>query len=448
MPSTLDRTLVTDHRPHRPRARQLAAFLLVGLAAAPQVAVAQRIVTVPQRIITIAKGASALIVNPTPIQRFSVGDPNVAEPVVVSPTELLVNAKALGGTSLFVWDSDKNQTMYAIEVRPDAENLQRYLSALFPDDSIRVSGSGNAITLSGRVRDASAADRAVEIAKGVGGTIIDNLVTAGQIQIQLQVRFAEINRSALEEFAADLAAVNPQNLDAHGDWLGASNSLSGLLRVGLLNPGGNLIDGLLKTLETKGHLRSLAEPNLLTLPGKEATFLAGGEFPYPVAQGGGQSGAVTVLFREYGVKLRFTPVLTRDGAIRLRVAPEVSALDFQNALEISGFTVPSLRTRKTETEVELFEGQYLAIAGLVDNQMFETMRKIPLIGDIPILGQLFRSKNAEQRRSELLVLVTPRIVRPSATAIPVPTGEPAGWRWENHLKGAPDRGAQPETAPR
>lgn len=448
MPSNLDTTLVTDHSPHRPRARQLAAFLLVGLVVAPQTALAQRIVTVPQRIVTISKGASALIVNPTPIQRFSVGDPAVAEPVVVSPTELLVNAKALGGTSLFVWDSDKTQTMYSIEVRPDAENLQRYLDALFPGDSIRVSGSGNAITLSGRVRDASAADRAVEIAKGVGGTIIDNLVTSGQIQIQLQVRFAEINRSALEEFAAELQTVNPHDLSDKGDWIGATNSLAGLVRVGLLNPNGNLIDGLLQTLETKGQLRSLAEPNLLTLPGKEATFLAGGEFPYPVVQGGGVSGAVTVLFREFGVKLRFTPVLTRDGAIRLKVAPEVSALDFQNALEISGFTVPSLRTRKTETEVELFEGQYLAIAGLVDNQMFETMRKIPLLGDIPILGQLFRSKNAEQRRSELLVLVTPRVVRPSATPIPVPTGEPGGWNWENNLKGAPDRGSIPEPGQR
>lgn len=440
---------MTDHRPYRPSLRQLVAVLLpVVLAAAPRAVAAQRIVTVPQRIVTISKGASALIVNPTPIQRFSVGDPTVAEPVVVSPTELLVNAKALGGTSLFVWDTDKTQTMYAIEVRPDAENLQRYLDALFPSDSIRVSGSGNAITLSGRVRDASAADRAVEIAKGVGGTIIDNLVTAGQIQVELQVRFAEINRSALEEFAADLATVNPHKLDGDGDWVGATNSLSGLLRVGLLNPNGNLIDGLLQTLETQGQLRSLAEPNLLTLPGKEATFLAGGEFPYPVVQGGSQSGAVTVLFREFGVKLRFTPVLTRDGAIRLRVAPEVSALDFQNALQISGFTVPSLRTRKTETEVELFEGQYLAIAGLVDNQMFETLRKIPVLGDIPILGQFFRSKDAEQRRSELLVLVTPRVVRPSATPIAVPTGEPAGWNWKNSVKGSPDRGTVPEPEPR
>src|SRR5512134_1221356 len=138
MRSTLDRTLVTDHRPYRPSLRQLVAVLLpVVLAAAPRAVAAQRIVTVPQRIVTISKGASALIVNPTPIQRFSVGDPTVAEPVVVSPTELLVNAKALGGTSLFVWDTDKTQTMYAIEVRPDAENLQRYLDALFPSDSIR-----------------------------------------------------------------------------------------------------------------------------------------------------------------------------------------------------------------------------------------------------------------------------------------------------------------------
>jgi pilus assembly protein CpaC len=181
-------------------------------------------------------------------------------------------------------------------------------------------------------------------------------------------------------------------------------------------------------------LKSLAEPNLIALPGKEATFLAGGEFPYPAVQGSGGNNAVAIVFKEFGIRLKFTPTITRNGSIRLKVAPEVSALDFSNPLVFGGFTIPSLISRKTETEVEMRNGQYLAIAGLVDNRMTNNTTKIPFLGDIPILGQFFRSKDARQNRSELLVLVSPKLVLPSDTPALLPTGEPADWKWSGQMK--------------
>ncbi|MCL7977361.1 MAG: type II and III secretion system protein, partial [marine benthic group bacterium] len=190
-------------------------------------------------------------------------------------------------------------------------------------------------------------------------------------------------------------------------------------------------------LKSNGGFRSLAEPNLLAAHGQEASFLAGGEFPYPVVQGGSNVGAVTIQFREYGVRLNFKPEIMPTGNVRLRVAPEVSTLDFANGLTLSGFNIPSILTRKAETEIELADGQTFAIAGLIDNSMLQDVDKIPLLGDIPILGSLFRSKEVRQNRSELLVLVTPVIVQPLDESPPVPTGEPETWDWMGGMELAP-----------
>jgi pilus assembly protein CpaC len=180
--------------------------------------------------------------------------------------------------------------------------------------------------------------------------------------------------------------------------------------------------------------RSLAEPNLLAAHGVSASFLAGGEFPYPVLQGGNSTG-VSIVFKEFGVKLDFTPFIMPGGTIRLQVAPEVSSLDFANGLTISGFNIPSILSRKADTEIELADGQTFAIAGLMDNTMVTDYDKIPLLGDIPILGSLFRSKEIRENRTELLVLVTPVIVWPTDESPPVPTGEADTWNWERHMDG-------------
>jgi pilus assembly protein CpaC len=424
------------------RSLALGVTLLVGLAV-PRASQAQRVVRAPEQVVSVSKGASALLVNPTNIQRFSIGDPAVAEAVVVSPTEVLINGKTLGTTSLFLWDNTGNIKLYSIEVTADAAGLQRYLTSVLEGEHVDVTASGNVVTLSGQVRDASMASQAVEIAKGTGATIVDNLTTPEAVQVQLRVRFAEINKTAQEQFRAQYQTLNPHKLNSNGDWVGSLNTnplngafADGLINVGLFNANAS-IEGLIQWLASKGDLRSLAEPNLITLPNKEADFLAGGEFPYPAVQGGGGNNAVSIVFKEFGIRLKFTPVITRNGSIRLKVAPEVSALDFSNPLVFGGFTIPSLLTRRAETEVEMKDGQYLAIAGLMNNTLSDNMTKIPILGDIPILGQFFRSKDARENRTELLVLVTPRLILPSDRAQVLPTGEPEAWRWSGSMKMKP-----------
>jgi len=419
------------------------ALLAAALSGGTQPAEAQRVVRAPEQVVSVSKGASALLVNTTAIQRFSIGDPAVAEAVVVSPTEILINGKALGTTSLFLWDNTGAIKLYSVEVTADAPGLQRYLTSVLAGEKIDVIASGNVVTLSGTVRDASVANRAVEIAKGSGATIVDNLSTPEAVQVLLRVRFAEVNKSAIKEFRSQLATLNPHRLDAERDynpgWVGSANTgdqggfADGVVDFGLFNANAS-IELLIRALSSKGLLKSLAEPNLIALPGREATFLAGGEFPYPAVQGGGSAGSVSIVFKEFGIRLKFTPTITRSGSIRLKVAPEVSALDFSNPLVFGGFTIPSLLTRRAETEVEMRNGQYLAIAGLVDNTMTDNATKVPILGDIPILGQFFRSKDARQRRTELLVLVSPKLVLPSDTPALLPTGEPANWKWTGQMK--------------
>ena len=430
-----------------PRARPGLSFLLSlaallgGLTARVE---AQRVVTQAERVVSVSKGASALMVNPVPIARFSVGDPNVAEVTVVSPTEVIINGKDLGTTTLFVWDNSGQVRVYSVEVTADAPGLERFLRSLMPDEDIQVAASRNAVTLSGTVKDPNSVSRAVQIAQASGATVIDNLVAPPAVQVLVKVRFAEINRTALRDWATRLRTLNPHELSDQGNWSGFTEPSAAVETIGfLLDSGNEEIEALVQAAVSKGDLRTLAEPNLLTLPGKEANFLAGGEFPYPTIQGTG-SNAVTIIFKEFGIRLRFTPQIARNGAIRLKVMPEVSTLDFANGLTISGFEIPSLRTRRAETEVELREGQHLAIAGLLDNESTRNLTKIPILGDIPILGELFRSRALRQRRTELVVLVTPSLVMASDSAPPVPTGEPGAtpepesWKWEKHLR-APER---------
>jgi pilus assembly protein CpaC len=415
-------------------------LVLAQLAGAAGPAQAQRIVTQAQRVVSVSKGNSALLVNPLPIARFSVGDPGIAEANVVSPTEVILNGRGLGTTTLFVWDNSGEVRVYSVEVTADAPGLERFLHSLMPEEEIKVAASGNSVTLSGTVKDPNSIGRAVSIAQSSGATILDNLVGPPAVQILLKVRFAEINRTAIRDWATRFRVLNPHEISDQGNWSGFVNPSASDDVIGfLLDSGNEEIEAFVQASISRGDLRTLAEPNLLTLPGKEAYFLAGGEFPYPTLQSG-NSNSVTIVFKEFGIRLRFTPNIARNGAIRLKVAPEVSTLDFANGLVISGFEIPSLRTRRAETEVELREGQYLAIAGLLDNESTRNLTKIPILGDIPILGELFKSRALRQRRTELVVLVSPHFVMASDTAPTIPTGEPGGpppvtpWKWEGNLK--------------
>jgi pilus assembly protein CpaC len=387
-------------------------------------------------VFAVPLGTSALLVTPTNIQRWAVGEPLVAEVVELSPNELIINGKKLGTTTLIVWQTGQAPRVYSVEVTVDTPALERYLRAALPGEEIQVSASGNSVTLSGTVKDPNSVDRAVEIARGTGvAAVINNLVAPPAVQVLLRVRVAEVNRSALKDFATAFATLNPQNLDSDGDWSGSTIS-DGIIDFLLSNPNANL-SAVISAAISRGNFRSLAEPNLLTLPGREASFLAGGEFPYPTVQGGTQFGqAITITFREFGVRLRFTPTITRSGSIRLKVAPEVSSLDFANGITLQGFEVPSILTRRAETEVELREGQYLALAGLIDNSTLENVTKIPILGDIPILGEFFKSRSARQRQTELLVLITPKLITASETPPAIPTGEPETWRWPGWMRRA------------
>jgi pilus assembly protein CpaC len=415
-------------------------------------------------VLNLAKGGQSVIETPATVVRVAIADPSVIDVLPVTARELVINGKASGTTSLLIWDAAGTRSAFNVRVSPDASNLQADLRRLFPGEDVTVRNNGRTVVLTGSVANSGVEDRMVRMATaslGDSSLVVNELELPQPGQILLKVRFAEVSRSALERAGINLLHVTSdgqmigsttgrpspftggignnvggrvgQPLVADVD-AGAGTTLSDAVNLFAFSPDLNLA-ALVSALESNGVFRSLAEPNLMASHGVQASFLAGGEFPYPVLQGGSSSGSVSIVFKEFGIKLDFTPYIQPGGNIRLVVAPEVSSLDFANGLTISGFNIPSILTRRAQTEIELAEGQTFAIAGLIDNNMVTDYDKVPLLGDIPILGSLFRSKEIRQNRSELLVLVTPFIVLPSDEAPPLPTHEPETWKWERHLEG-------------
>ncbi len=283
------------------------------------------------------------------------------------------------------------------------------------------------------------ARRALELAEGTGAVLVNNLQTPAPSQIMLHVQFAEVTRSALAGMGNQVVDVlNPHELHESGNWRGQTES-DGVVELSLINSDAHLRT-IIRAFKETGDFKSLAEPTLLALDGESASFLAGGEFPFPTVQGAQNSNAVSIEWREFGVRLNFTPTVTNIGNIRLDIAPEVSSLDFASGLTISGFQMPAILSRRAETQVELREGQHLAIAGLLDRSMQESIRKLPLLGDIPILGSLFRSTEDRQQVTELLVIVSPRIVEPTDVPPELPTGTPEEWEWEEWMMPADTTG--------
>jgi pilus assembly protein CpaC len=385
-------------------------------------------------VLVLGKGRSVLIATRTAVQRVSVGNPDVADAAVVSQREVVVNAKDLGTTTVIVWTTGAPPIFYSVEVTADVLTLERDLRDMFPRDSITVITRGKTVILSGRVRTAEAAARAVEVAAASGFAVLDNMSAPTARQVLLSVQVAEVDRSVAKQLSAQLRAMNPEEFAFNRSEKTIESISEGVLSFFLLD-GIAQLDATIRFLKTRGLFKSLAEPNLLTLPGKPASFLAGGEFPYPVVRGSGESQNVTIIFKEFGVRLLFTPFITNSGVIRLKVSPEVSSLDFANGLRLGGFLVPTVLTRRADTEVELREGQFLAIAGLTSNDVRQNKSKIPILGDIPLIGSLFGSSDTRQSRTELLVIVTPRLIEPSNTPPALPTGNPNEWEWDGSLKG-------------
>jgi pilus assembly protein CpaC len=327
--------------------------------------------------------------------------------------------------------------MYTVEVTADIASLQRQVDELFPGAGLSVTSTGTSVVLSGEVRDPSVIRKALELANTQGIPVVNNVDSPAPEQILLKVEIAEVSRSIMKELGGDLIRVlNPAQMDGIGD-KDATHMIETLSEgfVTLLLQNENAqIDAIIRALKNTGEFRSLAKPNLVTREGQEATFLAGGEFPFPTVQGG-QSNAVVITWKEFGVRLNFVPNITNAGNVQLKVAPEVSSLDFGNGLTYEGFAIPTILARRVETDVELKPGQTLAIGGLLNSQIVEDVDKIPLLGDIPLLGFFFRSTQKRQERTELLVLVTPFILdSENLPAEALPTGEAETWDWDGHIR--------------
>jgi len=396
-------------------------------------------------------GKSLLINTTERIKRLSVTDPAIAYAQPITPTQILVHGKAPGEVSLLIWDELERSRSFDLRVDVDVSACADEEHRVFPDEQITVTPSRAAVVLSGHVSTEDVAKRAGELASAYSPKVV-NVLTFGPVgsqEVLLQVKFAEVDRSALTQLGVNFVSTGagktlgtlttgqyggfgpqslPQSSLNSGTATTATNtsqSVNNVLNLFLFRPDINF-GAVLEALQTKNLLQILAEPNLVALNGKEASFLAGGQFPFPIVQPGNGFTAVTISFKEFGVKLLFTPVIMPNGNIHLKVAPEVSTLDFANALTISGFTVPALSTRKAETEFELQDGQSFVIAGLIDNRVTDIYSKIPGLGDIPVLGNLFRSKSLQKSNSELMVLCTVRRISPSAGE-PEPPKYPKPW---------------------
>jgi len=383
----------------------------------------------------------SLLINTTEqIKRISVTDPSVADPTVLTPTQILVHGRAPGEVSLIIWDENERSRSFDLRVDVDVSAAAEEEHRIFPEEQISVTPSRAAIVLSGHVTTEDVAKRAGELAAAYSKNVV-NVLTFGPVgaqEVLLEVKFAEVDRSALTQLGVNVFSTGAANLigtTTTGQYGGfasqsisqtqgqntpfsATQTVSSVLNMFLFQPNIHL-GAVIEALQTKNLLQILAEPNLIAVNGKKASFLAGGQFPFPIVQPGAGFTAVTISFKEFGVKLEFTPVIMPNGNIHLTVAPEVSTLDFADALTISGFTIPALSTRKAETEFELRDGQSFVIAGLIDNRVTDIWNKIPGLGDIPILGNFFKSKSIQKSNSELMVLCTVHRVSPNAE---VPSG--------------------------
>src|ERR1700730_17697433 len=390
-------------------------------------------------------GKSLLINTTERLKRVSVTDPNVAYATVITPTQILVHGRSPGEVSLLIWDELERSRSFDLRVDVDVSAAAEEERRVFPDEQTTVTPSRSAIVLSGHVTTEDIAKRAEMIAAAYSKNVV-NVLTFGPVgaqEILLEVKFAEVDRSAALQLGVNYFTPGTGHTTGTlgtGQFGGSSVSTSSASTttvggttttstsatpptINLTNPLNLFLfrsdinfGVVVQALQQKNLLQILAEPNLIAVNGKEARFLAGGEFPFPIVQPGQGFTAVSISFKEFGVRLRFTPVIMPNGNIHLRVVPEVSQLDFANGLTISGFNIPALSTRRADTEFELQDGQSFVIAGLMDNRLTEIANKIPGLGDIPILGNLFKSKNLQKSKTELMVLCTVHRISPNNQA--------------------------------
>jgi pilus assembly protein CpaC len=388
----------------------------------------------------ITVGKSIVIDYPADIRQISTSNPEIVDASPVTTREILMSGKGLGSATMVVWSKNDQRMFYNVTVDLNLEPLRRILTDTFPNEKIDIHSSRDSLTLNGTVSSKDVSDRVVALSTTFAHTVVNNLaVTASPVekQILLRVKFAELDRTTALQFGVNFLSSGGTNTIggvttgqfAQGNTVTATTGSATTSRAAItvtdalnffaFRPDLNIAT-FIKALQDNNILQILAEPNLVTTNGKEANFLVGGEFPVPVLQGGGNSGAVTIQFREFGIRLLFTPQITANNTIKLQLRQEVSTLDFANAVTLSGFLIPALSTRRADTNVELAEGQTFVVAGLMDNRETSAMSQIPVISSIPVLGQLFKSRIERRNNTELVMLVTPEVTEPLGPNDPKP----------------------------
>ena len=387
--------------------------------------------------IAMTVGKSVILDHPDEIARISIANPDVADAVAVSTKEVLINAKASGITTLVIWSRNGERNFFTLNVGANIQQIEQQIRSTFPGEDVQLLVTANAVSLTGHVSSQAISEKLSAMVAPLARTVVNNLsvpAAPADRQVLLKVRFAEVQKSVQEQLGLQIlstgAANTPGRIGTGQFGTGAPTTITGVIGAPVTGTSTNFTLGdvlnifafrpdlnlaaMIKDLEGKNLIQMLAEPNVVATSGKEAYFLVGGEFPFPVIQGGANAGAVTIQFREFGIKLNFLPQITTNQTIKLHVRPEVSALDFANALTISGFTIPAISTRRVETDVELAPGQSFVIAGLLDRSATEVFQKMPWLSSVPLLGNLLKSHDIQRHNSDLLVLVSPEL--PSAIA--------------------------------
>ena len=400
--------------------------------------------------VNVLVGQSRVINFDRPVGRFSVSNPEIAEAVLVTPDQVLVNGKAFGQVNFIAWEQTGGQFLvFDVYVRANLSLIDSQIRALFPKEDVRLSQANGSVVISGSAANAAIAAQVQSVVEAAGFKTVNMLTSpvSGATQIQLEVRVAEVNRNKLRDYGTSFLT--------NGATGGYANSGGGPSQISdtvigtasaIMQPALNLLlfnrslntAAMLKMLRTEGAFRELAEPNMVAMNNQQASFLAGGEFPVPVLQTGNGNNGITIVWKEYGIRLNFKPTIIDEDHIRLELEPEVSTIDFNNGIRFNGFVVPALRTRRAKTGVELRDGQSFALAGLLDNNETKTLSRIPIVSDIPVIGALFKSKSFEKKETELMFFVTAHLVKP------INSDELPNMRGIDGLKGNSPLGVEPK----
>jgi pilus assembly protein CpaC len=377
----------------------------------------------PATSLSLYANQSVVLDTPFDIKRVAIARPETADVMVVSPRQIVVIGKSAGTTTLVYWSREEVPNKVEVVVGINLEIAKEDLQKIAPGETFEVTAAGDKLILTGTVSDNVVQTRLVEGAQAYAKGIVNLLKVKKLEQVLLQIRVSEIDRTLAKELGfnflflgnSHLGGISPPNnfnpLGGDPRVPSLGNGITDQLTAFITKPGLKDFAVFMRALDDKGGVKLLAEPNIVVANGAEGKFLVGGEFPVVISTGSTGTSSFSVVYKEYGVRLGFQPKISPNGEIYLHVAQEVSELDFVNAVVLSGFRIPALKTRKAESGLQLADGQTFVLAGLLDNKVSKQVSKIPLLGDIPILGALFRSTRYTNNETELMVMITPKLVR-------------------------------------